>query len=233
MKSVIIPLTILMFHSACHKDTSHYPEKANPYTSTHFLAHKTGGGSNNPYKENTLEAAIYGFAHLDGVEADIQKSRDGTLWLYHDEIIKTKDGKDKRIPGLTDNEIRDIITDCKLQLNTLEELLQWKQENNNKDYISLDIKSWLPTKYSNTQGYLIEVADAICLLSKKYKCGTFLLTECENAYCLKRIKEKDADIACFLCSYGDYDLGAYRALTQLAANLLITALFTNNLSCLI
>lgn len=148
MRNTILGILILI--SSCSKDISDYPDSISPFTRTHILAHKAGGGNDNPHEENTLEAAIYGFSILDGIETDIQMSRNGTLWLYHDEIIKDPDNKDKRIPGLTDTEINVLIKTHGLKLNTLNEILQWKQDNNNNDYISLDIKSWLPTKYSNT-----------------------------------------------------------------------------------
>lgn len=212
MRPLTIASILFILLYGCKKDATIYPDKETQHKGTMVLAHKAGGGSNNPYKENTLEAAVYGFAHLDGIETDVQKSRDGTLWLYHDEIIQNAEGKDKRIPGLTDEEIKDIIQKNALQINTLEEVLKWKQANNNREYISLDIKPWLPTRYSNTQGYLIELADEICRLSRKYDCGETLLAECENAVCLQRIREGDPGIACYLCTYGDYDKGAYRAL---------------------
>ncbi len=212
MRPLTTAIIIFLLLNGCRKDATVYPDKTTPYKGTMVLAHKAGGGHTNPYKENTLEAAIYAFAHLDGIETDIQKSRDGTLWLYHNEVIQNTEGKDKRIPGLTDEEIKDIIKKNGLQLNTLEEVLKWKQDHHNLEFISLDIKSWLPTRYSNTQGYLIELADEICRLSRKYDCGETLLAECENAVCLQRIKEGDPSISCYLCAYGDYDKGAYRAL---------------------
>ncbi|MDI1233479.1 MAG: glycerophosphodiester phosphodiesterase family protein [bacterium] len=212
MRCFITIIFIILALTACKKDASVYADKSNPYLQTTFIAHKAGGGSNNPFKENTLEAAIYSFGILDGIEIDIQKSRDGTLWLFHDEIIQDENGDDKRITGLKDEEIKNIAKKNGLQLNTLEEILQWKQQTNNSDYISLDIKPWLPTRYSNSQGYLIKLADEIGKLSVKYNCGAQLLAECENGICLKRIKEKDPSIQCYLTTYGDYNKGVYRAL---------------------
>lgn len=203
---------VLFTLNACKKDATRFPDVTSAFEQTFIIAHKAGGGENLLYKENTLAAAQYGFNHLDGIEIDVQKSRDGTLWMYHDETIETHNDYIKRIPGLTDSEIRKIITDKKTELNTLEELLEWKQKVNNTEWISLDIKPWLPTRYSNTQGYLIELADEVCRLAQKYNCSQQIMAECENAVCLKRIKEKEPTIACYLTSYGDYNLGVYRAL---------------------
>ncbi|MES2616461.1 MAG: glycerophosphodiester phosphodiesterase [Bacteroidota bacterium] len=212
MRHLILSIIVATIFVACRKDATIYPDKPAAQQGVAILAHKAGGGGNNPYQENTLQAAIYGFSHLDGIEVDIQKSRDGTLWLYHDEVIENSDGKDKRIPGLTDNEIKAIMKHRQLTLNTLEEILEWQTAYNNTEKISLDIKSWLPTRFSNTQGYLVEVADAIGALAKKYNCGNRLLAECENATCLKRLEEKDASIQTFLTTFGDFDKGTYRAL---------------------
>lgn len=206
-------ILLLCFHFwGCKKDINSFPNYHPTNNATTIIAHKAGGGSNNPNKENTVEAAKYGLSYLDGLEVDIQKSRDGTIWLYHDETIFNESGDLKRIPGLKDEEIRNIIKANNCPLNTLEELLIEMQKANCKGWLSLDIKPWLPTRFSNTQGYLIELADEICRLSKKYNCSHHIMAECENAVCLKRIKELDTEIVCYLTTYGDFEKGTYRAL---------------------
>ena len=74
---------------------------------TKVLMHR-GNGFNTDFVENTLPAAAYGLSVLDGVELDIQMSKEGTLWLDHDNEVKDCDGG---VIGcfqdLTDQEISD------------------------------------------------------------------------------------------------------------------------------
>ena len=51
-----------------------------------------GNGFNTDFVQNTLPAAEYGLSVLDGIELDIQLSKDGTLWLDHDNEVHDCDG---------------------------------------------------------------------------------------------------------------------------------------------
>ena len=51
-----------------------------------------GKGNNTDLVENTFEAAQYGLSKLDGIELDIQMSKDGTLWLDHDNEVHDCNG---------------------------------------------------------------------------------------------------------------------------------------------
>ena len=66
-----------------------------------------GNGFNTDFVENTLPAAEYGLSVLDGIEQDIQISKDGTLWLDHDNEVYDCEGNNIGcFQTLTDDEIR-------------------------------------------------------------------------------------------------------------------------------
>ena len=59
-----------------------------------LIAH-AGTGIYNPqryFSENSLEAIEYAlsFSEVDGVELDVQFSKDGTAWLFHDETLNDR-----------------------------------------------------------------------------------------------------------------------------------------------
>ncbi len=79
MKQIyIIFLAILLLYSGSCEKISYLPD--NPFSGipTKVLMHR-GNGFNDNLLPNTLAAAEFGLSVLDGVELDIQLSKDGTL----------------------------------------------------------------------------------------------------------------------------------------------------------
>jgi glycerophosphoryl diester phosphodiesterase len=214
MKSLWFPFSILFLFSftQCKKLDS-YPDKAHS-DSTIIITHK-GGGSFGPFQENTLNAAIYGFANSGGIEIDIQKSYSGTVWLFHDDYFLECNGKDKnRIPETSDEDLQTYIN-CQgngYTLTKLEEIFQYHHQNKLKKYISLDVKSWLPSRHSYSTAYHVMLADKIVALINKYKMEDYAMVECETAVLLNRIKKGNKNIDCYLTTFGDLEKGATRAL---------------------
>jgi glycerophosphoryl diester phosphodiesterase len=97
-------------------------------------------------------------------------------------------------------------------MTKLEEIFEHHRRNKINKIISLDIKSWLPTKNSFTQAYLISLADNIADLIIQYEMTEYVLVECENAMFLNRVKKNSAAIPCYLATYGDFNKGMQRAL---------------------
>ncbi|HET8541128.1 MAG TPA: glycerophosphodiester phosphodiesterase [Anaeromyxobacter sp.] len=75
--------------SACEK-IEYLPPDPLAGWPTKVLMHR-GGGADGPYRDNTLDAVLYGASVLDGVEVDVQISKDGTLWLGHDNEVHACD----------------------------------------------------------------------------------------------------------------------------------------------
>ena len=209
---LLIAILFIILYSC--RDLESYSDNPYPDKSTLILAHRAGGDAPyGLYEENTLEAAIFGFDNADGIEVDVQKSLDGTLWLFHDSYLTECNGKDKnRIPEKRDEAIRKYM-ECKGdKLATLEEVFKFHRENNLDKLITLDVKSWLPSKNSYSTSYLIQVADRIHKLVKKYQMQDYVLAECENAMFLNRIRKNDRRIRCYLTTFKDLEEGARKAL---------------------
>jgi glycerophosphoryl diester phosphodiesterase len=73
--------------TGCEKIGYIPPDPVEPWP-TRVLMHRGGGSCSSDYgapcPDNTLPAVLYGLSRLDGAEMDIQLSRNGTLWLGHD-----------------------------------------------------------------------------------------------------------------------------------------------------
>ena len=62
------------------------------YTETEIIAHRGSGSVLSGLgltEENTLYACQKGFSLTDGVEIDIQRSKDHVLYLFHNKIIES------------------------------------------------------------------------------------------------------------------------------------------------
>ncbi len=98
-------LAIIIINSGGCEKIKYQPD--NPFSGlpTKVLMHR-GNGFNTDFVQNTLPAAEYGLSVLDGIEQDIQLSKDGTLWLDHDNEVHDCEGN---VVGcfqtLTDEEI--------------------------------------------------------------------------------------------------------------------------------
>lgn len=108
-----LPFFLMAFVFFLHgcRDVDDFKDHPVPYSGTKILAHKGGGSPPyTSYPDNTMEAVIFGFANVDGIEIDVQKSRGNTLWLFHDGFLPPCQGKDnKRISGLFDSEVEEYI----------------------------------------------------------------------------------------------------------------------------
>jgi glycerophosphoryl diester phosphodiesterase len=214
MKSLWFLLSIIFLFSftQCRKLDS-YPDKQHT-DSTIIITHK-GGGSYGPFQPNTLQAAIYGFENSGGIEIDIQKSYSGTVWLFHDSYFVECNGKDRnRIPESTDQELQTYIN-CQSNgytLTTLEEIFQYHHSHQLQKFISLDVKSWLPSRHSYSLAYHVMLADKIVALVDKYDMEDHVMVECETAVLLNRIKKGNKNIDCYLTTFDDLEKGATRAL---------------------
>jgi glycerophosphoryl diester phosphodiesterase len=82
---------LLVFVSSCKKQKDYYPDTK---VGGHACAGLSISSSN--YHDNSLEAYKYArsFDGIEMVEVDVQLSKDGTLWLFHDpELSKESTGE--------------------------------------------------------------------------------------------------------------------------------------------
>lgn len=93
-----------------------------------MLGHR---GARGPRRENTLPAFELAFAYLDGLETDVQRTRDGVLVLWHDFDVLGRD-----VDSTDFAELREREPD----LTTLDALLDLAQGHPDK-LLNLEIKS--------------------------------------------------------------------------------------------
>jgi len=100
MRLISSILILFFFCTSCNKNKT--------LVKTKILGHK-GSGSyskyNNPYFDNSIKGIIFSLQKLDGSEVDIQMSKDSTLWLFHDNHIRSCEDSLINFCLLTDNEI--------------------------------------------------------------------------------------------------------------------------------
>jgi len=214
--SIVFLLMIYWQFMACKK-VENFPDKNIAYEGTKIIGHK--GSGHWPYgnlRENTLESCLFGFKNADGVEIDVQKSRTGTMWLFHDEFIDECDIHSRgRIPAYSDEEIAlhiKCMNSPYYHLDKLESIFLHHVGYRLKKEIVLDIKSWLPTVYSNSVGYQYDIADEILRLIEKYQLEKYVMVESENALILNRIQKKNTNIRTYLTVFCDVKNGMRKAI---------------------
>ena len=108
---------------------------------TKVLMHR-GNGHNKDFLENTLPAAAYGLSLLDGIELDIQISKDGTLWLDHsNQVFNCSEEVVGCFQEMTDDAINaERACDGFIKYHTLESVFKLMSEEYKQSYISLDVK---------------------------------------------------------------------------------------------
>jgi glycerophosphoryl diester phosphodiesterase len=197
------------------KKIKYYPDTEFGGGATRFLAHRGGGKVGS--EENTLNTAKYAFSKLDGIEIDIQMSKDGTLWLSHDNIVKGCNMNDGSCFSITTDSLIRKTNECALTIytyTTLDEVLKFMSENYVQSYISVDFKAWSPCTANelNILGTFKEVAKTLVTLTNKYGLEHQLMIESETAEFLDYVKDYNSNIKCFLTAFGDFERGMLKAL---------------------
>ena len=160
--------------------------------------------------ENTLAAVKYGFDNFDGVESDIQMSKSGTIWLFHNDDLYCFDTlSPKCIPSSTDKEIIELNTKLPYwrQLCTLEDVYKYQTTVDNK-YLSLDVKGYFKTTCIKNRNisdeYMHNIAKEIIRLAKKYNLENNTLVETDYKEVLNTIKNETSTIECYLLGYSNF-----------------------------
>lgn len=184
----------------------------NPFSGfpTKVLMHR-GSGHNTDYTQNTLPAAEYGLSIMDGIELDIQISKDGTLWLDHDNEVYDCLGNLKGcFQTLTDNEIMTVAEcDGTIRYHTLESVFELMVSEYPDSYISLDIKGqYCPIL--NTRAMMHQMAESVLVLVAKYKMEGKVLVGSESVEFLKELENQTSVGQCII-SLGDLDKGLANA----------------------
>lgn len=188
----------------------------NPLTdvTTIILSHRGGGFFD---RGNTLEGCIYGFQHAGGIECDIQKSENETLWLEHSNKLKNCGLLDAACFSETSDPKIEEYNNClgaDAMVYKLDTVLAFMKKNYPDKYISLDAKAWSPCNLSelNMIREMNMLGKAIVDAAKKHGLSKRILVESENGDLLYYLKVNAPEIGTYLSTNGDFELGASRAL---------------------
>ena len=213
---LIINSLILILISCSNEPSIIKPTKTGN-NAPNIIAHR-GIGSNmqiidkDTIFENTLNAVKYGFTYFDGVEVDIQMSKSGTIWLFHNDDLHCFDNlTPKCIPNSTDSEIIKLnkrLPDWQ-KLCTLEDVMRYQSKETTKKYISLDVKGYFKNtciKDRNISSkYMQDIANKIIKLAKKYNTEDYTLVETDYKEVLSTIKQNSStSIECYLLGYNNF-----------------------------
>lgn len=182
-----------------------------------LIGHRaSGAGVKNGYIENTIPAAVETLKYADGVEVDIQMSKDKTLWIYHDDLLNYNCDSDSIsevnngcIPSLNDSIIgsiricREGITD---RIYRLSELFERYADYSDK-FMSLDVKGYYDESCipgHNVDGdYLTDVANGIADLIAAHNMTERVFVETDYTYLFEKLNEINPKIKCHVLGYGD------------------------------
>ncbi len=215
----IIPITIIL---SCNKSEQAeiQPEK------TLIIGHRAYGNEyyGSELVGNSFEAVKAGYANLDGIEVDIQMSKDSTLWLIHDNEIPNCDNKNIPVCNLSDNEILEISKCTNGTLITLDTLFEYLSEVKDKKFVSLDMKIiGNPNCFEENANKNKIIANIIFELYKKHKPVPDIAVESWDIDFLKEISNKNTEIETYLLiwdrlSINDIEYAKNNSITGLSCN---------------
>lgn len=175
------------------------------------LVHSASG--DEVFAGQTIEAVAFGFSCLDGVEVDIQLSKDNTLWLNHDS--KVYDAYNNNLGSfsiITDEIIQNIYNyDSTYYYSTLDTVFYLMSRKYPEKFISLDVKR--PTKILTYNSYNI-IASEIINLIQKYNLQGHVLVESSSNYFLKKLNNPEFGIQTYYFCLGDFDKGVTEAISD-------------------
>ena len=134
--------------------------------------------------ENTIESFTKAFeAGLEGIELDVQLSKDGELVVFHDWNLKKITGSPKHIKDMDYLEIRDISSANNCQIPRLSEVLEICPKGK---LIHIEIKS---------QHYLnITIVGKVVKMIQQYKIEKLVVVSSFNPFVLQFVKKLIPDI---------------------------------------
>lgn len=202
---VIISICILL---GCKK-IKYYPDENYHEVKTLILAHR--GGGNSAYQENSLAAAEFGLSVVDGIEVDVQISKDKTIWLAHNADLQDCGGVSYDcFPECTDGQIvaLDSCNGSTLNFSKLEDIFSFISNYCPDKYISIDVKGWVPCAITSSDiiGMMNVIAEEIIELTNEYNLSGRVMVESQTTTFLNYIKNNTTeDIGIYLTSFGDFE----------------------------
>ncbi len=205
-------ILLLVFLNSCER-IEYYPDKPIENPQTRILAHKGGGDFD---VGDTYDACVYGFSTRDGIEIDLQRSSDNTVWLNHNAVTEPCGiNGEYCFPATGKSKILEINS-CRGDRDRyplLEEIFAYMHKNHPDKFISLDVKAWSPCGSGlNITKQMNEMGQAIIDLTLDYHLENHVMIESETGDFLYYIRTHTDVIETYLTAFGDFELGVSRAL---------------------
>lgn len=214
MKKIIcVSIILIGCFFSCEKVT-YYTDKPIAFNATQSIAHR--GGGCDTMRDNNYESCINAFTVTDGIEVDIQLSKNRTVWLSHSSTVEGCEGARRCFAETYDSEIESINTCNGKNINytKLEDVMRYMDQNNIRKYISIDQKGWIPCggKSLDTEGEMRAEVEEVIKLGERYHLASYLLIETSMISVLDWAKAKNASVKTYYTSFGDYEKGMLIAL---------------------
>lgn len=193
----------------CCEKIKYYPDTEMHEVNTLILAHR-GGAASSGFPEYSKRAAEYAFGMADGIEVDLQISKNRIIWLCHDAMLPSCGGKTYGcIPETSDIQIVELDT-CdgnSSEYTRFEEIFYLMHSKYPGKRISLDVKAWYPCGISSSDvlSVMNVIGEEIIRLTKKYSLQHYVMVESETATFLNYVKRHSSGIDCYLISLGDFE----------------------------
>ena len=191
-------LLLLLSIIACNNKDDYEIIINDPKPYTLIIGHKaTGSGTNNlGLVENTFEAVQYGYNHLDGIEIDLQMSKDTTLWLTHHTYMTDCNGNSNKLFSIADTTLKQISDCTNGTLITLNQLFNYLSKQKTKKLVSLDMKviNNLECTIPNKNEVVATILDK---LYNQYKPNATIAIESFDIDFLEMVEQKTPDIETF------------------------------------
>ncbi len=188
-------------------------------TNVKFLGHKGAGGNffNEVNMENTIPSFAEAIRTLDGVEADVAMSLDGTIWMYHNQDVNDyacDDKPERYIPAMYDSELEKVTLCYKGRTDRMykfSELITFWESKGKSFYISMDIKptfpSWVFANIGGRSNYYDKFTESLSKLPSSPEGTEKILLEFDSIRFLSQLKlyETTKKMVRFYTGDGDTD----------------------------
>ncbi len=186
------------------------PPEALPPPETKILGHRGSGASSiSNYQENTYQSVKNAFLKLHGAEIDVQCSKDGTIWLFHDAGLPKNDMDLLCIPASSDEDLIKMANkDTLFTLTRLEEIFELMIQMDKTPVVSLDIKGHFPNgcfeSDSAPHHYFDMMSQSLSSLLNKYNVHKYVMVETNYTYFLDKMLAIEPQTECFLLGYSNF-----------------------------
>jgi len=209
----IFPIILFLILTVSCEKVHYYPDK--PIVGLKAaMAHR--GGRTNVLRENCLSTCIEALKTEDGVEIDIQISKDRTIWLTHGLKVENCSGELNYFPETKDSTIENIDS-CNgkpIGYTKFEELISYTAVNCPNKNINVDLKGWFPCSGSSLDilSMMRLEIEQIIKIGIKYNYLDHLQIETGAVSVLNWGKKISSKVNTYLNVYGDLERGILIAL---------------------